>query len=174
MKRVFVSLCVALLFLATSAQAQEQLITIQAPTGTSIINGTTLRNTIRLPTGVTQVDLLINVTTTGTATGTVQWFIEDSADGGTTWDDLIASNTFAFGAAAVNQRYFISGNLIPSTITTATSVNTTQGSVTAIETAGAGSARQGPFSNLWRLREKITAIGGSPVGPSFTITAIVK
>jgi hypothetical protein len=125
-----------------------------------------------LPTGVTGLDILVSVTAGGTATGTLQLYIQDSSDGGTTWDDVVSSLTFAFGAAATTQRFFINGLLVPSTITTAALTNTTQGSAVSVEAMAAGSARQGPFGQLLRVREKVSAPSGSPVGPTYTITAV--
>jgi hypothetical protein len=152
--------------------AQPAFFTIQ-PAQQSGVSATTLtRNTVNLPPGTVGLDILINVTAGGTATGTLQIYLEDSIDGGTTWDDVVSSLTFALGAAPVTQRFFITGMLIPSTVTTATSTNTTQGSAAAAETLAAGSARQGPFGTLWRVREKLSAPSGSPVGATYTITAV--
>ena len=151
-----------------------QLFTLQASQVSGITNTTVTRTTTTFLDPFTDADILINITAGGTATGTLQIWLEDSADGGTTWDDLVSSLTFSLGAAAVTQRFFISGKIVPSTITTAASTNITQGSVAAVETLAAGSARQGPFGNRIRVREKISGASGSPVGATYTITAVFK
>jgi hypothetical protein len=158
--------------LQAPVRAQPAFLTIQPSQQAGITATTLTRNTTNLPTGTTGLDILINVTAGGTATGTLQLYIQDSVDGGTTWDDVVSSLTFAFGAAAVTQRFFVNGLLVPSTITTATSTNTTQGSAVSVEAMAAGSARQGPFGLMWRVREKVSAPAGSPVGPTYTITAV--
>jgi hypothetical protein len=150
----------------------SQLITLQASQVAGIANTTTTRTTTVNLDGWISANILLNITNGGAATGTLQIFLQDSVDGGTTWDDLVASNTFAFGAAAAVQRFFISGRLIPSTVTTATSTNITQGSTVLVETLGAGSARMGPFGNRIRVREKVSGVSGSPTGPTYTITAV--
>lgn len=160
--------------LAPSAQAQN-FFTIQPSTVSGITAVTTTRNVVLLgEKGYIALDILINITAGGTATGTLQLFIQDSVDGGTTWDDVVASNTFAFGAAAVTQRFFVSTDLIPSSVTTATATNITQGSAVSVEALGAGSARQGPIGDRLRVREKVSGPSGSPVGPTYTITAVLR
>lgn len=147
------------------AQAQPAVLTIQ-PSQVSGVAATTLtRNIVTLPSNATSADVLLNITAGGTATGALTIFIEDSADGGTTWDDVVSSNSFALGAAVITQRFFVNG-LIASTATS--------GSAAAAETLAAGTTRQGPFSPMWRVREKLTGPAGSPVGATYTITAVVK
>jgi len=174
MRTLRLTLLFTLLF-AALVHAQGNVITIQ-PSQVSGIAATTLtRNTVVLPPGVqSTADILINITAGGTATGTLQIWLQDSADGGTTWDDLVSSNTFVLGAAAVTQRFFIAGDIIPSTIATATSTNITQGSAVANETMAVATARQGPFGDRIRVREKLTGPAGSPVGATYTITGIFK
>lgn len=153
----------------------QGLVTIQASQVAGVAATTLTRNTVTLrPGGFEQASFLINITAGGTATGTLQLYIQDSRDGGTTWDDLVSSLTFAFGAAVTTQRFFVSGSAVPATITTAASTNITQGSVQAIETLAAGSARQGPWGDMLRVREKVSGPAGSPVGPTYTITAVLK
>lgn len=118
--------------------------------------------------------ILLNITAGGTATGTLQIYIQDSVDQGTTWDDLVSSLTFSLGGAATTQRFLVSGTVVPATITTAASTNITQGSAVSVEALGAGSARQGPWGDRWRVREKITGPSGSPVGATYTINAVCK
>lgn len=164
MRRVLLALALVTL-LATPAVAQ-QLITIQAPQVAGIVATTVTRDTILLAsTNYGTLDVLIRFTATGTATGAVQLFLEDSADGGVTWDDLISSNAFTFGAAVSSQHFFVTGDIL----TTATS-----GAAPAIETLAAGTTRQGPFGDRIRVREKVTGPSGSPVGPTYTITAVAK
>lgn len=160
----------------TAPLRAQQMLIIQPSTVAGIVATTVTRNVIgALPvTNYGGIEVLVNITAGGTATGTLQLFLEDSPDGGVTWDDLVSSNTFAFGAAAITQRFFISATLIPSVITVATATNLTQGSVAAVETLTAGSARQGPYGDRIRVREKVSGPSGSPVGPTYTITAAFK
>ncbi len=170
----YVLACLLATVLCAPLEAQ-QVITIQPAQVSGILAATTTRNTVVLPRGgYSSATVLLNITASGTATGTLQIWIEDSQDGGTTWDDLIATSSFALGAAAVVQRYFISGFALPSIITTATAANISQGSVQAVETLTAPAARQGPFGDRWRVREKITGPSGSPVGATYTITAVFR
>jgi hypothetical protein len=173
-----VALALALLcagWQATPLHAQTDTFFVMQPSQTSgIAAATVTRNTFRLPDGTEQLDILLKITAGGTATGTLTIFLEDSVDGGTTWDDVVSSLSFALGAAAVNQRFFISTAIVPSVITTAASTNITQGSTNTTETMAAGSARQGPIGVLWRVREKIAGPAGSPVGATYTITARLK
>jgi hypothetical protein len=177
MKRVLAIavVCGWLAALAPTLHAQSSFLTIQPSQVAGITSATTTRNTVVLGAfAYSRVDLLINITGAGAATGTLQLFVEDSADGGTTWDDLVTSLTFTFGGSLITQRFFISGLLVPSTITTATSTNLTQGSAAAVETLAAGSARQGPFGDTLRVREKVSGASGSPTGPTYTITAVFR
>lgn len=144
--------------------AAQQLLTIQPAQVSAIANGTTTRNTIVIS-NCNVLNVLLNITTTGTATGALTVFVQDSFDGGTTWDDMISSTSFALGAAVTNQRFFVNG-LIASTATS--------GSITAREALAAGTTRQGPFGDRLRVREVIAGASGSPVGASYTITAVCK
>jgi len=174
MRRLIACSILALVLGTQATHAQPDFFVMQ-PSQVSGIAATTLtRNTFRLPPGVEQLDILLNITAGGTATGTLQIYLEDSVDGGTTWDDAVSSLTFALGAAVVTQRFFISTAIVPSVITTAASTNITQGSPATQEALAAGSARQGPIGTQWRVREKISAPSGSPVGATYTITARVK
>jgi hypothetical protein len=164
MRRLVLTL--ALFLFATTLQAQ-QLVTIVPSRTSGITAVTTTVATVTLPPSVDapMMNVLINITAGGTATGTMQLWIEDSADGGTTWNDVISSNTFALGAAAVTQAFFVQGGIA----STATS-----GAAQAVETLAAGTTRQGVYSPLMRVREKITSPSGSPVGATYTITAVVR
>lgn len=165
--RILAALLCLMTLLCTPASAQQNPIVLQASRVSAIVNGTTTTTTtfIGVTTAVSSIDILMNVTAGGVVTGTLQVWLEDSADGGVTWDDLVASNTFAFGAAPVTQHFFVTGDIA----TTAT-----QGAAAAVETLAAGTVRQGPVGDRIRVREKITAIGGSPTGPTYTITAVFK
>lgn len=160
----------ALLNVAVPSYAQTQtrtpvVINLQPSVVSGVAATTVTRATVTGMTACKALDVLLNITAGGTATGTLQIFVQDSPDGGTTWDDVFASNTFALGAAVTNQRFFISGFIA----TTAT-----QGSVAAVETLAAGTTRQGPFADRFRVREKVSAPSGSPVGATYTITAVCK
>lgn len=146
-------------------RATSQQILIQPSQVSGVTATTTTRATVTGLDAYSDLDVLINITASGTATGTLQIWLEDSPDGGTTWDDLVSSNTFALGAAAVTQHFFVAGKIATSA---------TQGGAAAIETLAAGTVRAGPFGNQIRVREKITSPSGSPVGATYTITAVVK
>lgn len=155
----------AVLLCSTPVAAQPGTpFVIQPAQVSAITNGTTTRNQSLLP-PCHALDVLLNITTTGTATGTLTIFVQDSADGGTTWDDVISSNTFALGAAVITQRFMVQGS-IASTITS--------GSAAAREALAAGTTRQGPFGDRLRVREVIASASGSPVGATYTITAVCK
>lgn len=151
--------------LAEQPRAQN-VFTFQPTTVSAIVNGTTTKGSGFFPySAFGAIDLLIALQAGSVATGTLQLYLEDSADGGTTWDDVCASNTFAFGAAAVTQRFFVGGGL---------AATGTQGSAAAVETLAAGTCRQGPFGDRFRIREKISAIAGSPTGVTYAITGTVQ
>ena len=175
MKFIWKALLVVVLF-AGSAHAQPSYFTLQASKVSGVAATTVTGQTSNLPQlgPGAGADILLNITNGGTATGTLQIWLEDSVDGGTTFDDLCSSNTFALGASAATQRFFISGQVVPSTITTAASTNITQGGATANETLAAGSCRQRPIGSIIRVREKITSPSGSPVGATYTITAVFR
>lgn len=152
----------------------SQLVTLQASQVSGITNTTTTRTTTTGLDGFVDADILISISAGSAATGTLQLYLQDSADGGTTWDDMVSSLTFTFGAGATTQRFKVSGRVTPATITTATATNITQGSAVSVEALGAGSARQGPFGNRIRVREKVSGVSGSPTGVTYTITAVFK
>ena len=150
---------------ALHTEAAGTQITLQASQVAAIVNGTTTRTTTTELGSFRDLAILINITGGGVATGTLQLFLQDSQDGGTTWDDLAASNTFTFGAATITQRFFISGRIA----TTAT-----QGSAAAAEALVAGTVRNGPWGERIRVREVISGIAGTPTGPTYTISAVAK
>lgn len=163
MTRILSIVAVFVLLLSTPVWAQQG-ITIQAAQLSAVANGTVTRNQVVLP-NCNVMDVLVKFTTTGTATGSVGLFLEDSADGGTTWDDLISSNLFVLGSAVSSQHFFLNG-LIASTATS--------GAAPAVETLAAGTTRQGPFGDRLRVREVFSLASGSPVGTIYTITAVCK
>lgn len=114
---------------------------------------------------------LINVTDNGTATGTVNIRIQDSWDGGTTWDDIVSSLQLTLGTTTGTQRFVVQGQIAAATITTATSTALTQGSA-VVSNLAAGSARQGPFGDRIRVRETVAGTSGSPVGATYSIHMI--
>jgi hypothetical protein len=161
MRRFLCSLFALVALAGQMTHAQPTFFVIQPSTVSGVAATTVTRNQVTIPAAFA-VNVLINITAGGTATGALTIFIEDSTDGGTTWDDVVSSNSFALGAAAITQRFFIQGTIA----STATS-----GSAAAVETLAAGTTRQGSFARLWRVREKLTGPAGSPVGATYTITA---
>jgi len=142
-------------------------VTLQASQVAGNTNATTTRT---ITTGLgnwVAGTILINVTSGGVATGTLQIFLEDSFDGGTTWDDLIASAPITFGAAGATQVFSINGNLATSQA---------QGSPQTQETLGAGAAmvRLGPWGDRIRVREKVSGVSGTPTGPTYVISAVFQ
>ncbi len=142
-----------------------EVLTLQPSTVSGIANGSKSLQTTILAEGVNAIEVLINITAAGGATGTLQLFIQDSCDGGVTWDDLISSNTFTFGAAITRQRFFISGEIA----TTAT-----QGSANQLQALGAGTVRGGPFGDRLKVVEVVSGASGSPTGVTYTISAVAK
>ena len=106
---------------------------------------------------------LINVTAAGTATGTVNLYLQDSWDGGTTWDDVVASANLTLGSTIGTQRYVVQGRI-------ATSI--TQGSAVSTDALTAATVRSGPFGDRLRVQEKVSGASGSPVGCTYSITII--
>lgn len=172
--RLFAAL--ALVFVLASPAA-AQVMTLAPLTTTQVVNGTVTVNQVTLPApeaGIFSMDILIRIVTPGAATGTIQLFIEDSVDGGTTWDDLVSSNTYALGAAIVTQHFFlVAESGPPAVITGAVLANITQGGPAAAETMAAGSARQGPFGAILRVREKFSG-AVAPTAATYIITAVIR
>lgn len=56
----------------------------------------------------------------------------------------------------------------------ALATTSTQGAAAAAETLAAGTARQGPFCDRVRVREKVSGVAGSPTGVTYTINAVFK
>lgn len=147
------------------APVPSGVLTLQASQVSGVANATTSRTTTTGLDQYTDLDILIRITSNGAATGVLQLFLEDSRDGGTTWDDLISSPTFIFGATARDYNYAISGR---------EATTRPQGQASQQETLTAGSVRQGPFGDRIRVREKVSGVSGSPTGVTYTITAVAK
>lgn len=107
--------------------------------------------------------VLINVTAAGTATGTINIWVQDSWDGGTSWDDMVASANITLGTTTGTQRFIVQGRIA----TTAT-----QGSAVSNGALTAATVRGGPFGDRIRVREKCTSPSGSPVGCTYSIAVI--
>jgi hypothetical protein len=148
-----------------TALSYDGIVTLQASQVSGVSNATTTRTTSTGLGPYTDAAILINITAGGTATGTLQLFLEDSCDSGTTWQDWIADATFTFGAAVTSRIYYIAGKQ---------SSTAAQGAVPAVETLAAGVTRQGPFCDRIRVREKVSGTAGSPVGATYTITGVFK
>lgn len=145
--------------------AYDGAVTLQASQVSGTTNATTTRTTTTGLGAYSSCSVLVNITNAGAATGTLQLFLQDSVDGGTTWNDWISSNTFTFGAATTTQAFFVSGQL---------SSSSTQGAAVNVETLTAGTARQGPFGDRIRVREKVSGVSGSPTGVTYVISAVCK
>lgn len=133
--------------------------TVTVPMNSSIGGGTVFA-------GLQNYDsliFLINVTAAGTATGTVNIYIQDSWDGGTTWDDMVSSAQLTLGTTTGTQRFVIQGRI-------ATTI--TQASAVSVAALSAGTVRTGPFGDRIRIREKVAGTSGSPAGATYTITMI--
>lgn len=139
--------------------------TLQASATSGTTNATTTKTTTTGLDNYESIQVLISITAGGAATGVLRLYLQDSCDGGVTWEDLIASNPFTFGGGAVNQMFHVQGALATSKA---------QGSATAIETLADGTARQGPFGNQIRVREKVSGVSGSPTGVTYNIQAVFK
>jgi hypothetical protein len=116
--------------------------------------------------------VLINVTNAGAATGTVNIYIEDSWDSGVTWDDLISSKAITLGSTTGAQRFAVQGRAAAAGHTGTTITALDQGSAPTQESMSAGSARQGPFGDRIRIREKVSGASGSPSGCVYSIHVV--
>lgn len=83
---------------------------IQAAQVAAVTNGTTTRSSVKLKRSYSFADIIINISGGGAVTGTLQLFLQDSLDNGTTWNDLVASKTFTFGAAVTTQLFTLYGS----------------------------------------------------------------
>lgn len=140
-------------------------VTLQASVVSGVTNTTATKTTTTGLGKYNNVQILINITGGGAVTGLLQLFLQDSIDGGTTWNDLIASNTFVFGAAVITQVFSVAGR---------SGTTQTQGSALNVEALAAGTARQGPWGDRIRVREKVSGVSGTPTGVTYTITGVFK
>jgi hypothetical protein len=147
------------------ALSYDGVVTLQASQVSGVANATTSRTTTTGLGPYSDASILINITAGGTATGTLQLFLEDSCDSGTTWNDWIADATFTFGSAVTSRIYYIAGKQPPTAA---------QGATPAVETLAAQTTRQGPFCDRVRVREKVSGVGGSPVGATYVISGVFK
>lgn len=139
------------------------VITLAAAQVSAIADGTTTR---AIYSGLEHYDallVLIRVSAAGTATGTVNLYLQDSWDNGTSWDDVLASSNITLGSTTGTQRFVIQGRI-------ATSI--TQASAVSNTALAAGTVRSGPFGDRVRLQEKVASASGSPVGCTYTVTLI--
>lgn len=116
--------------------------------------------------------VLIDVEDEGAATGQVNLFIEDSWAEGVAWDDLVASANITLGTTVGEQRFVVQGRLAPAIITGGSSSAYNQGSTPTQEAMTAASARQGPFGDRIRIREKVSSASGTPTGCVYSIYLI--
>lgn len=137
---------------------------------TPIVNGDTVLAQINDFDPAEGIRFDITMLTQGAITGTVQWFMQDSSDG-QTWDDVISSNTFAFGAALTSQRFSVA-------LTIAAAYQPagafTQGGPVSNLALAAGTIRNGPVASRLRIVERVTAIAGTPTGPQYRIALTGK
>ena len=129
----------------------------------AIADGTTTR---AIYSGLEHYDallVLIRVSAAGTATGTINLYLQDSWDGGTTWDDVLASSNITLGSTTGVQRFVIQGRI-------ATSI--TQASAASNAALSAGTVRSGPFGDRVRLQEKVSSASGTPAGCTYHVTLI--
>lgn len=115
---------------------------------------------------------LINITNAGAATGQVNLYIEDSWDSGVTWDDLIASENITLGTTSGAQKFVVQGRSAPSVHTGTTITALDQGAAPTQEAMAAGSARQGPFGDRIRIRERVSGASGTPSGCVYSIHVV--
>lgn len=141
------------------------VLTLQASQTSGVVNATNSRTTTTGFDTFVDLAILLNITNGGAATGVLNLYLQDSLDGGTTWDDVVAFNPFTFGAAVVTQRFIISGRVASSGV---------QGNAAQQEALAAGSVRFGPWGDRLRVREKVSGVAGSPTGVTYTITAVAK
>lgn len=147
------------------ALSYDGQVTLQASQTSGITNATTSRTTTTGLGPYTDISILVNITAGGVATGTLNLYLQDSCDAGTTWNDLVAASSFTFGAATTTQMFYISGKL---------STSAAQASAVQTEALTAGTVRQGPWCDRIRVREKVSGVSGTPTGVTYTISAVAK
>ena len=159
MQIVFGIVLVLLIFASLAQARRMDMVKAYGVRTAAVTNGNTV--IFDRPADVSQgINLLIKYLATGAATGTVQFFLQDSNDGGLTWDDVVASKTYAFGTAIVTATNETERYLVALSIDT----GITQGSVVSSLALSAGTVRKGPLGGRIRLVERITGVSGSPTG----------
>lgn len=138
-------------------------IAIQASQTSGVANATTARTTTTGLAIYKSMDYLLNITAAGAVTGVLQIYLQDSVDGGTTWDDVVSFNTFTFGASLTTQRASVQGAIV----TTRTGTAAQQ-----IQALAAGTIRQGPFGDRIKVVEVVSGVSGGPTGVTYKIDAI--
>jgi hypothetical protein len=131
----------------------------------NIVDGNRVLNEIRDVEGAKSLSFTIRIIDAGDATGTVQWFVQDSSDGGQTWDDVVSSETYAFGASVTSQRFYVALGI---------AFAGTQGSAVSNLALTAGDVREGPLGSRVRIVEQVSSISGTPSGPEYVIGLTVK
>src|SRR5262245_55388181 len=135
---------------------------LQASQVAAAATGTTTRTITTGLGNYIDASIVINVTSGGSGVGTLRLYLEDSFDGGTTWNDL-AAYAFTFGAAGTTGLFLISGRQPTSQAF---------GSAQATETMVAPMIRVGPWGDRIRVREKVAFTSGTP--PTYTISGVFK
>ena len=149
-------------------EVTNRFVTLQSSQVSAITNTTTTRATTAGLEQFTDIDIEINITNGGAATGTLQLFLQDSRDNGLTFDDLLSSNPFTFGTAAGPATKFIF------TISGRIASSRTQGAAPQQEQLAQGTVRSGPWGDRIQVREKVSGVSGTPTGVTYTITAVMK
>lgn len=136
---------------------------VQASQTSGVAAATTARTTTTGWAIYKSVDFVLNVTAGGTATGTVNIYIQDSVDGGTTWDDVVSFAQLTLGGGTQTQRACVQGAIATSRAGTAAQQT---------QALAANSIRQGPFGDRFKVVEVVAGPSGSPVGATYRIDAI--
>ena len=137
-------------------------------------NGTTTvpgGSTFTAGSGFKEMTVVLNITASGADAGTLQLYLQDSADGGTTWNDLIAMVPFTFGSPVTTQRYYLTTGFHS---TYSGQMSRMQGQPQVTETLLPGTVRQAPWGNRLRVRESIANIAGTPTGPTYNVDVLLK
>lgn len=131
----------------------------------AVTNSTNVRSTITGLGKYVDLQIIIEILSAGAGTGVLRLWIQDSCNGGTNFDDMVASNSFTFGATVTNQVFTVSGRIATSKV---------QGSRTTQQELGPGQARQGPWGDRIQVVEQVSGVSGSPTGVTYKITAVGK
>lgn len=118
---------------------------VYVPIVTAQAAGTVNATTTRTSTTMIGSDaaFLLNITAGGASTGIVQIFVEDSLDGGFSWNDLAAFAPFTFGGSPTTQTLLLYGRTDgPGLIRSITG---------AVPSAGAEISETAPAGSRWEL-----------------------